>query len=73
MSGLDVIGLTAGSLARLTQDREVELWGSTRIVSSASEAEVRVSSHRNSMNTHSSSYRNRLPREDSRRLTAPSA
>ncbi|ETW77425.1 hypothetical protein HETIRDRAFT_156533 [Heterobasidion irregulare TC 32-1] len=40
MSGLDVIGLTAGSLARLTQDREVELWGSTRIVSSASEAEA---------------------------------
>ncbi|TFY77867.1 hypothetical protein EWM64_g6146, partial [Hericium alpestre] len=33
LSGLDVIGLTAGSLARLTQDRETELWEEKRIVS----------------------------------------
>ncbi|THH04442.1 hypothetical protein EW146_g10173 [Bondarzewia mesenterica] len=40
LSGLDVIGLTAGSLARLTQDREIELWGTKRIVSHASETEI---------------------------------
>ncbi|KAJ7787350.1 hypothetical protein B0H14DRAFT_2203295, partial [Mycena olivaceomarginata] len=27
LSGLDVIGPTAGALARLVQDRETELWG----------------------------------------------
>ncbi|KAI0772733.1 AAA domain-containing protein [Trametes elegans] len=32
LSGIDVIGPTAGSLARLTQDREVELWETKRIV-----------------------------------------
>ncbi|KAJ3013283.1 hypothetical protein NUW54_g1635 [Trametes sanguinea] len=32
LSGLDVIGSTAGSLARLVQDREVELWEKKRIV-----------------------------------------
>ncbi|KAI0634180.1 AAA domain-containing protein [Trametes polyzona] len=32
LSGMDVIGSTAGSLARLTQDREVELWEKKRIV-----------------------------------------
>ncbi|KAI1792782.1 AAA domain-containing protein [Ganoderma leucocontextum] len=32
LAGLDVIGSTAGSLARLTQDREVELWEQKRIV-----------------------------------------
>ncbi|KAI0372412.1 hypothetical protein BV20DRAFT_939833 [Pilatotrama ljubarskyi] len=32
LSGMDVIGSTAGSLARLAQDREVELWGKKRIV-----------------------------------------
>ncbi|KAJ7224765.1 AAA domain-containing protein [Mycena rebaudengoi] len=40
LSGLDVIGSTAGSLARLIQDREVELWGGKRIVADASEAEL---------------------------------
>ncbi|KAJ7481878.1 AAA domain-containing protein [Mycena latifolia] len=40
LSGLDVIGPTAGSLARLVQDREVELWGGKRIVAEASSAEV---------------------------------
>jgi hypothetical protein len=33
LSGIDVLGPTAGSLSRLMQDREVELWGSSRIVS----------------------------------------
>ena len=33
-SGLDVLGPTAGSVARLLQDREVELWESKRIVAS---------------------------------------
>ncbi|TBU30306.1 AAA domain-containing protein [Dichomitus squalens] len=32
LAGLDVIGSTAGSLARLVQDREVELWETKRIV-----------------------------------------
>ncbi|KAI0708684.1 AAA domain-containing protein [Earliella scabrosa] len=32
LAGLDVIGSTAGSLARFTQDREVELWETRRIV-----------------------------------------
>ncbi|OJT05693.1 von Willebrand factor A domain-containing protein 8 [Trametes pubescens] len=32
LSGMDVIGSTAGSLARLTQDREVELWETKRMV-----------------------------------------
>ncbi|KAJ7594399.1 AAA domain-containing protein [Mycena floridula] len=32
LSGLDVIGATAGSLSRLVQDNEVELWHSKRIV-----------------------------------------
>ncbi|KAI0643818.1 AAA domain-containing protein [Trametes meyenii] len=32
LSGMDVIGSTAGSLARLMQDREVELWEQKRIV-----------------------------------------
>ncbi|KAG6840024.1 hypothetical protein C0991_009490 [Blastosporella zonata] len=40
LSGLDVIGSTAGSLARLIQDREIELWENKRIVSQASSEEV---------------------------------
>ncbi|CCM05477.1 uncharacterized protein FIBRA_07698 [Fibroporia radiculosa] len=39
MSGIDVIGSTAGSLARLMQDREVELWEGQRLVREASDAE----------------------------------
>ncbi|KAI0342455.1 hypothetical protein BDW22DRAFT_1330827 [Trametopsis cervina] len=35
LSGIDVIGPTAGSLARLMQDRETELWEGTRIVQQA--------------------------------------
>lgn len=40
LSGLDVIGATAGSLARVVQDRELELWETKRIVSDASNDEV---------------------------------
>ena len=40
LAGLDVIGATAGSLARLAQDREAELWEGKRIVSNASAEEV---------------------------------
>ncbi|KAG6857487.1 hypothetical protein H0H87_002112 [Tephrocybe sp. NHM501043] len=40
LSGLDVIGSTAGSLARLIQDREIELWENKRIVSQASFEEL---------------------------------
>ncbi|KAJ6624725.1 AAA domain-containing protein [Mycena sp. CBHHK59/15] len=40
LSGLDVIGSTAGSLARLVQDREIELWGGKRLVADASSAEL---------------------------------
>lgn len=40
LSGLDVIGSTAGSLSRIIQDRETELWESKRIVAEASPEEV---------------------------------
>jgi hypothetical protein len=40
LAGIDVIGATAGSLARLTQDREIELWEGKRIVAKASAEEV---------------------------------
>ena len=42
LSGLDVIGSTAGSLARLTQDREVELWETKRVVRRMLDGEVRA-------------------------------
>ncbi|KAF7330099.1 hypothetical protein MKEN_00274300 [Mycena kentingensis (nom. inval.)] len=41
LSGLDVIGPTAGSLARLVQDRETELWEGKRIVAEATEDELK--------------------------------
>jgi len=41
LSGLDVIGSTAGSLSRMVQDREIELWEGKRIVGGASPEEVR--------------------------------
>lgn len=41
LAGLDVIGSTAGSLSRIFQDREVELWEHKRIVAEASAEEVR--------------------------------
>jgi hypothetical protein len=40
LAGIDVIGSTAGSLSRLVQDRETELWEGKRIVSEASGEEV---------------------------------
>ncbi|PPQ92175.1 hypothetical protein CVT25_008949 [Psilocybe cyanescens] len=40
LSGLDVIGSTAGSLSRIIQDRETELWESKRIVAEASPEEI---------------------------------
>jgi von Willebrand factor A domain-containing protein 8 len=40
LSGIDVIGPTAGSLARMFQDREAELWESKRIVAQAEQDEV---------------------------------
>ena len=40
ISGFDVVGLTAGSLARLVQDREIELWETKRIVSEIDSGEV---------------------------------
>jgi len=40
LSGLDVIGSTAGSLSRIVQDREIELWENKRIVADASPEEV---------------------------------
>ncbi|KAF9011991.1 AAA domain-containing protein [Cyathus striatus] len=40
LSGLDVIGATAGSLARLIQDRETELWEHRRIVGETSISEL---------------------------------
>ncbi|KAI0265323.1 AAA domain-containing protein [Gloeopeniophorella convolvens] len=39
-SGLDVLGATAGSIARLLQDREVELWEGKRIVAALDEDET---------------------------------
>ncbi|KAF7342156.1 von Willebrand factor A domain-containing protein 8 [Mycena venus] len=43
LSGLDVIGPTAGALARLVQDREAELWGGKRIVAEATRADIESS------------------------------
>ncbi|KAJ7860618.1 AAA domain-containing protein [Mycena olivaceomarginata] len=40
LSGLDVIGPTAGALARLVQDRETELWAGKRIVGEATPTEI---------------------------------
>ena len=40
MSSLGVIGSTADSVARLLQDREIELWEGRWVVASASEEEV---------------------------------
>jgi hypothetical protein len=45
LAGLDVTGATAGSLARLVQDRETELWEGKRIVSEAP-AEVTLNKHK---------------------------
>ena len=42
LSGIDVIGPTAGSLSRLLQDREAELWEGKRIVQQADKDEVGV-------------------------------
>ncbi|KAK7042195.1 von Willebrand factor A domain-containing protein 8 [Favolaschia claudopus] len=44
LSGLDVIGPTAGALARLVQDREAELWDGKRIVAEATRSEIDSSS-----------------------------
>ncbi|THH30493.1 hypothetical protein EUX98_g3701 [Antrodiella citrinella] len=41
LSGLDVIGSTAGSLARLIQDREAELWEGKRMVAHADAEELK--------------------------------
>jgi hypothetical protein len=43
-SGLDVLGPTAGAIARLLQDREVELWEGKRIVASLGDGPVPVRS-----------------------------
>ncbi len=40
LSGLDVVGATAGSISRLLHDREIELWVGRRIVIDASRNEV---------------------------------
>ncbi|KAJ2919670.1 hypothetical protein MD484_g680, partial [Candolleomyces efflorescens] len=40
LSGLDVIGSTAGSLSRIIQDRETELWEGKRVVGEASSEEL---------------------------------
>lgn len=40
LAGVDVIGSTAGSLARLFQDREAELWEGKRVVAQAERNEV---------------------------------
>lgn len=40
LAGLDVIGSTAGSISRILQDREIELWENKRIVAEASPEEV---------------------------------
>lgn len=40
LAGLDVIGSTAGSLARFMQDREIELWEKRRVVRRILDGEV---------------------------------
>ncbi|KAF8909617.1 AAA domain-containing protein [Gymnopilus junonius] len=42
LSGLDIIGSTAGSLSRIVQDREMELWEGKRIVGHASPNEIKA-------------------------------
>ncbi|KAF7292707.1 hypothetical protein MIND_01168900 [Mycena indigotica] len=42
LSGLDAIGPTAGSLARLAQDKEADLWAGKRILAEASPEELMV-------------------------------
>ena len=42
LSGIDVIGQTAGSLSRLMQDREMELWEGKRLVAQAEAEEVGI-------------------------------
>lgn len=39
LSGTDVLGPTAGSLARLVQDREIELWEGIRLLEQPSDGE----------------------------------
>ncbi|GJJ14791.1 hypothetical protein Clacol_009059 [Clathrus columnatus] len=41
LSGFDTIGPTGGSIARLLQDRETELWETRRIAGSAAEKEIK--------------------------------
>ena len=43
LSGFDVVGATAGSLSRLFQDREIELWEAKRVVSGVDPEGVRWS------------------------------
>ncbi|KAJ3534193.1 hypothetical protein NM688_g7173 [Phlebia brevispora] len=43
LSGVDVIGSTVGSLSRLLQDREMELWEGKRLVARAEPEELRDS------------------------------
>jgi hypothetical protein len=43
LSGFDAVGATAGSLSRLFQDREIELWEAKRVVSGIEPEEVRWS------------------------------
>jgi hypothetical protein len=43
LAGIDVIGPTAGSLARLLQDREAELWEGNRVVCRMPDGEPTVS------------------------------
>ena len=42
LAGIDILGPTTGSLDRLTQDRELELWEEKRIVKQLSDDEVRL-------------------------------
>ncbi|KAJ3505514.1 hypothetical protein NLJ89_g7376 [Agrocybe chaxingu] len=42
LAGVDVIGPTAGSLSRIIQDREIELWEGKRLVGAASSDEIQA-------------------------------
>ena len=52
LEGIDVIGSTAGSLARLVQDREVELWEGKRLVGECETGEVRIGPRPSFIPTH---------------------
>jgi len=72
LAGLDVIGSTAGSLSRIFQDREIELWEGKRIVGEASQEEVISLTHLHQLVCGPTDCKPRLTRETSASCILPS-